>query len=68
MGMGRDCRAEHSRSLGASGMWFLRGDVAKRYTEEVGRTDLFDDKVSKDGPRRGAQSFLDVMSCFMRQR
>jgi hypothetical protein len=29
---------------------------------------LFGDKPSNDGPWRSTQSFLDVMSCIMRQR
>ncbi len=66
--MRRDREAEHSRSLGAFGTWCLRVNVAKRATEEAGRTDLFGDKANHKGPWRGTQNFVDGKSCFMRQR
>jgi hypothetical protein len=65
--MRRDCGAEHSRSLGAFGTWCQRVNVAKRATEEAGRTDLFGDNANHNGPWRGPQDFVDGKSCFMRQ-
>jgi hypothetical protein len=66
--MRRDCGAEHSRSLGAFGTWFLRENVAKRATEETERTDLLGDEANHNGPRRSTQNFVDGKICFMRQR
>ena len=64
----RNCAAEHSSSPGAPGSWLLRGNVAKRASEEAGRRDLSGDKANNDGPWRSTQSFLAAKSCFMRQR
>jgi hypothetical protein len=68
VGMRRDCQAEHSRSLGAFRTWFLRENVAKRATEEAGKTDLLSDKANDEGPWRSTQNFVDGRSCFVRQR
>jgi hypothetical protein len=68
VGMRRNCAAEHRRSRGASGSWLVRENVAKRATEEAGRTDLFGDKANNDEPGRSTQIFLDGKSCIMRQR
>jgi len=66
--MRRDCRAEHRGSLGAFGRRIVRENVAKRATEEAGRTDLLSDKANHDGPWRSTQNFVDGESCFMRRR
>jgi len=66
--MRRDCGAEHSRSLSAFGTWFLRANVAKRATEEAGRTDLFCDKANHMFCKaNGAKSFLFNL-CFENKR